>query len=103
MTRSPTHHLPLTTHLFPLPSSPSFFLPMPYLRSWLLLLSVAGCTKPATKTPPAPLHPFPGDALSGKVAVFPLNNLNVDSTLGWSRVLANRPQFRTRVDSMIND
>ena len=76
---------------------------MPYLRSWLLLLSVAGCTKPATKTPPAPLHPFPGDALSGKVAVFPLNNLNVDSTLGWGRVLANRPQFRTRVDSMIND
>src|SRR5580765_4358495 len=102
-TRVPTHHAPRTSSLFPLPSSPPFFLRMPYLTSLLLVLTLAGCAKPATKTPPAPVNPFPGDGLSGKIAVFPLNTLNVDSALGWSGMLSNRTQFRSRVDSLLNE
>ncbi|MBI4501444.1 MAG: hypothetical protein HY700_09815 [Gemmatimonadetes bacterium] len=65
------------------------------------LLATAGCTKTEMRAPPAPVAPFPGDLLTGRIAVYPLNNMSVDSTLGWNEALADRAQVRGRVDSML--
>ena len=74
---------------------------MRYLIPLLGGLAIVGCAKTEMRAPPAPVAPFPGDFLTGRIAVYPLNNLTTDSTLGWDEALADRVQARGRVDSML--
>ena len=70
----------------------------------LLFVFAAACGSPAqnTRTPPPPVAPLPGGAISGQsVPVWPVVSIQVDTSLHWQEMIGNRRQAMDKADSIL--